>query len=526
MKHLAKQISEQAPNWFSKWITERRPKNMAVAPTSTPSSDLRGGLALPRNKPGLSADREIKSLSLANDICIPLLNYQQEVPKPIVSIGQTVRPGDLLAPGIIASCFGIIKSIESRAVNHPSGIKSPCVIISPETDKPNEMAVYPTQKTITAERISVCAIHGLGGAGFKTADKLNAIHANDHGFVDTLIINAVECEPLISCDESLIANQAPTIIAAIEGLIDLTQCRRCLFAIEDDKTVAIEQLDLAIEEYARTVRFEVVYLAPIYPSGAERPLVERLTGKQTPGNIFPASLGILCINVATALATEHARQGHALISRVVTVAGELSDNPVNVRVTFGTSVYDVIQQTGNLTHLDTAKVRVGGPLSGFFIEDLSAPVTATTNCITLERPTKPEETHPCIRCGACSDVCPVDLLPQQLNTYCVSENTEQAKIFRLSECIECACCDVVCPSNIPLTQTFRFAKGLIREQDRQSLLASQAESRYQQRESRLATNVEKRALKREAARARLATSKDPIADALARAKQRRKNKEI
>ncbi|MGK0284868.1 MAG: electron transport complex protein RnfC, partial [Patiriisocius sp.] len=188
----------------------------------------------------------------------------------------------------------------------------------------------------------------------------------------------------------------------------------------------------------------------------------------------------------------------------------------------GTSVYDVIQQTGNLAHIDAARIRVGGPLSGFFIQDLSAPITATTNCITLERSTKSEQIHPCIRCGACSDVCPVDLLPQQLNTYCVNENTEKAKVFRLSECIECACCDAVCPSNIPLTQTFRFAKGLIREQDRQSLLATQAESRYQQRETRLADRLDKRALKRDAARARLATSKDPIADALARAKQRRK----
>jgi electron transport complex protein RnfC len=519
---LARRITQRAPEWLAKRITDGPPESLSKWFSSTSSRDLRGGLALPRNKPSLSGDREIKTLRLANTICIPLLNYQQEELIPIVSIGQAVRPGDLLASGIIASCFGVIESIESRAVNHPSGINSPCVIISPEVDKSNEVAVYATQENVTAQRISACAIHGLGGAGFRTADKLAAIHATDKGFVDTLIINAVECEPLISCDESLIANQAPTIITAIEGLIDLTQCRHCLLAIEDDKTVAIEQLELAIREYAQDVRFEVAYLAPVYPSGAERPLVERLTGKQTPGNIFPASLGILCINVATALATERARQGHALISRIVTIAGELCDNPVNVRVTFGTSVYDVIQQTGNLAHIDTARIRVGGPLSGFFIQDLSAPITATTNCITLERSIKPEQIHPCIRCGACSDVCPVDLLPQQLNTYCINENTEKAKLFRLSECIECACCDAVCPSNISLTQTFRFAKGLIREQDRQSLLATQAESRYQQRETRLADRLDKRALKREAARARLATSKDPIADALARAKQRRK----
>jgi len=490
--------------------------------SSISSNELRGGLALPRKKPGLNVDKDIKSLSLANTICIPLLNYQQEVLEPLVSVGQPVCPADLLAPGIIATCFGVITSIESRAVNHPSGTHALCVMISPDTEKSNDTAVFSAQNNLTAERLSACAIQGLGGAGFKTANKIKAISASEHGSVDTLIINAVECEPLISCDESLIVSQASDIVVAIEGLIDFTQCHRCLFAIENDKTAAIEQLKLAIQTYPRSIRFEIVYLAPVYPAGAERTLVERLTGAQTPGHIFPANLGILCINVATALATEHARLGKAMVSRIVTIAGELCDNPTNVRVTFGTSVYDVIEQTGNLSRIDNASIRIGGPLSGYLINDLSVPITATTNCITLERSKKSEQIYPCIRCGACSDVCPVDLLPQQLHSYSINENTDKAQALRLSECIECACCDIVCPSNIPLTQTFRFAKGLIREQNRQSLLATQAESRYQKRESRIADRVEKRALKREAARTKLATDEDPIASALARARKRRK----
>lgn len=492
-------------------------------PTST--TDLRGGLALPRNKPGLNTNRQIETLSLPSSVCIPLLNYQREVLEPFVCIGQTVRSGDSLASGVIASCSGVIESIESRIINHPSAMKTVCIVITPTDVTPETVALYSPQERLTAARISDCAVYGLGGAGFSTTDKLQAMGSFDQGHVDTLIINAVECEPIISCDESLIATQAHTIITAIEGLIDLTQCRRCLFAIENDKKGAIAQLEIAIREYIDPIRFEVIYLAPVYPSGAERPLVTRLTGEQISGDIFPANLGIVCVNVATALATEHARQGYAMISRVITVAGELAENPMNVRVTFGTSVYDVIQQTGNLAQVHNAQVRIGGPLSGFIVEDLSAPITATTNCITLERVVEADQIHPCIRCGACSDVCPVDLLPQQLHTYCITENTEKASIFKLNECIECACCDIVCPSNIPLTQTFRYAKGLIREQERQTSLSVQAENRYQHRESRLASRVEKRALKREAARVQLASSNDPIADALARARQRRKRAE-
>ena len=492
--------------------------------TSARKPALRGGLALPRNKPSLNTDGGIPTLELPATICIPLLNYKQQVLDPVVCVGQIVRLGDPIAEGIIASCHGVIQSIETCAVPHPSALDSTCVIIAPDKDQPKKFTAHPTQEFVSAERISMCAVHGLGGAGFKTIDKLNAVSVNDKAVVDTLIINAVECEPLISCDESLIANQAYDIVISIEGLINLTQCRRCLFAIENDKTKAIEKLQLAIQHYSKDVRFELIYLDPIYPSGAERPLVERLTVEKMPSDAFPSTLGIVCINVATALATEQARQGIPMVSRVVSIAGDLAVNPIDVRVTFGTSVYDVILKSGNLDHIDNAVIRLGGPLSGYIIQDLSTPITATTNCITLESVVKPEQVHPCIRCGACSDVCPVELLPQQLNAYCLDENTDKAKAFRLNECIECACCDVVCPSNIPLTQTFRFAKGLIREQERQVTLATTAENRYEKRETRLADRIKKRELKRETAQARLETSKDPIADALARAKQRRRKK--
>lgn len=513
IKHLARQVNQ--------WLV-KRPPNEHLALFSSTAKPLRGGVALPRKKPGLSASKDIRALHLPGTICIPLLNYQQEAVPANVSVGESVKPGDALAPGIVASCFGTIKSIETCAINHPSGEKALCVIITPATHTANQTALYSAQKRLTAQRISACAIHGLGGAGFNTTNKLNAINASGNERIGMLIINAVECEPLISCDESLVANQAPAVVKAIEGLINLTRCHHCVLAIEDDKTTAIEALKCAIADYPHGIRFDVAYLAPVYPAGAERLLVERLTGKKLPTNTYPASQGIVCINVATALATEYARQGYPLISRVVTVAGELCANPINVRVLFGTAVYDVIKQTDNLKYIDTACVRIGGPLSGFLIKDLSAPVTATTNCITLEQPARVEQIHACIKCGACSDVCPVNLLPQQLHTYCINENTEKANKLRLSECIECACCDVVCPSNIPLTQSFRFAKGLIREQSRQSLLAIEAESRYKKRESRLAKDAEKRALEREAARSQLASSADAIADALARAKQRRK----
>ena len=183
-----------------------------------------------------------------------------------------------------------------------------------------------------------------------------------------------------------------------------------------------------------------------------------------------------------------------------------------------------MKQTNNHHNISNACIRIGGPLSGFIINDLTVPVTATTNSIIVEETRTAATQMACIGRSACSDICPVDLLPQQLFQYSVNENTKQAEIAGINSCIECGCCDLVCPSNIPLTHSFRFLKGHIKEQRRQETLAQVAESRFHLREQRQQQRRELRAKKREAAKQLLTADKAPIADALERAKQRRRKK--
>jgi electron transport complex protein RnfC len=379
--------------------------------------------------------------------------------------------------------------------------------------------VYPHLPLLTLERLAACGVNGLGGAGFATAEKLIASGGPDRG-VDTLLINAVECEPLISCDEALMMCEATAIVDAVEALMRMTRCRQCVIAIENDKHAAIAAMKTALAE--RSTQVELWLLAPVYPSGAERPLTALLMGHSLAAGMRPTDHVIVCVNVATALAAWDAQQGFPQTSRVVTVAGGACVKPVNVRVTFGTSVAEVLRQTGNGNNTGKLRVRVGGPLSGFDLHCLEGAVTATTNCIGIEPERVTADTSPCIRCGACSDVCPVALLPQQLYWYAQASDVTGAARFGLDNCIECGCCDVVCPSSIPLTQIFRYTRDMQRERQHQDSLAAIAEHRFQAREQRLAQRDAVRERQRREAKAKLSSGCDPIADALARARRRRK----
>ncbi len=482
-------------------------------------AQLHGGLRLPRDKPGLPVNGEIRELALPARLMLPLLDYRREALIPRVKAGQWVGAGQSLAPGVIAPASGRVASIEPRPVIHPSGMHAPCIVLEPDTEQPDEARLYEPLPTMTAERLDKCGVQGLGGAAFATADKLKAIeHSANEPRI--LLINAVECEPQIACDEALLMCDATAVIKAIGFLMDSTQCQRCVLAVENDKTAAIAAIRQALQRHP--VALELVLLEPVYPAGAERSLIRRITGRSMNAEQRPAELGILSINVATALAAHRACQGFPLYSRIVTVSGVGLPEPVNVRVRFGTPVDEVLRQCGYQDSVMEHRVRANGPLSGFDLPSLQAPVTASTNSLGIQPVQATPPPQPCIRCGACEEVCPEQLLPQQLYWYARADDLSGCQRFGLDSCITCGCCDLVCPSSIPLTQSFRHARDAQREHERQEHMALLSQQRFQAREQRLADRAAAREARRQQAKAKLSTSKDPIADALARARQRRK----
>lgn len=485
-----------------------------------------GGLALARNKPGLETPGVvIRELPLPEQLIFPLLDYAKQPVKVLVSVGASVKLGDRLAHGIIATADGVVSAIEPRQIIHPSYRKSLSVVIDVNTPAGENTQSLSTLDALDTDRLERACISGLGGAGFSTASKLDKANSRVGG-IHTLLINAVECEPLISCDEALIRSDAHSVVHAIGSMIKLSACQRCIIAIEDDKTDAIAELDHAISaiQAATNVPIEFVQLSAVYPSGAEKVLVQRITGIALKDGTRASDHGVLCINVATVVAAWRAQNGYPLISRIVTIGGNQATTPCNIRVRIGTSVADVLRMSGNTPGETTIRVRAGGPLSGFDLPSLSVPITATTNCITLETVAPKIDAAACIRCSQCSEVCPVNLVPQQMLWHASGDDLAGATRFGLGDCIECGCCDIVCPSFIELTSTFRHARASLREQQHQQHEAELARERYEQRQIRLKIREQEAQRIRDEKKSQLKTGDDAIADALARARARKRQR--
>jgi len=500
---------------------------------TNPPFSFHGGLKLNTSKRALSQSKQntIIDLPAPKELIVPLVDYFKLEHEPCVSINQRVVRGQKLSPGIVAPADGVVVAIEPRQLIHPGDLSALCVVIACDehcNTNPQQQALHgDTQGAIAGfleqpdTMLEQAALTGLGGAGFPTHQKLTSA-ANS---VRTLIVNGAECEPEIACDEILMQTEASSIALGIDALIQFTQCEHCMVAIEDSKPVAIEQLSAAIE--SNQLNATVMVIPTRYPTGAESPLIEVLTGERIDHGTIPSELGILCVNVGTVYALWQAIQyGQALDSRVVSLGGASMRNPCNVRVRFGTPVSYILQQTDNYPINNNIRIRSGGPLSGFDLDSLEVPVTVQTNCILAEPASVNVPASACIRCGQCADVCPSRLLPQQLHWYAQNDDHGKCAQLNINACIECGCCDLVCPSSIKLTETFRHAKSKARFLTLENEKAAQAEQRFKEREQRLQQREAARqaaiAARKQSVKSKRAPDKDRIGAALERARSKQK----
>ncbi|MBB5212877.1 electron transport complex subunit RsxC [Microbulbifer hydrolyticus] len=456
-------------------------------------NDFHGGVHPPENK-HQSTGEPIGTIPLAKDLIVPLNQHIGGTAIPLVKLGDLVKKGQKIAEadGLVscpvhAPSSGKVVAIEPMPVAHPSGMSADCIQI--HTDGRDEWcALTPLEDYASRdiddvlEKIRDCGIAGMGGAGFPTAVKLNP---RGGATIDTLIINGTECEPYITADDMLMREHASEIIGGVEILAHLLdQPERVLIGIEDNKPEAIKAMKAA----AKDTRFHVVVFPTKYPSGGEKQLIEILTGREVPNEGLPANVGIVCQNVGTARAVFRAiTLGEPLISRVTTVVGESLGRQRNIEVPLGTPIRHILKQH-DVDHKLLQRIVIGGPMMGYTIEDDSAPVVKTTNCILA--PSKDELPAPppaqaCIRCGLCAEVCPASLLPQQLYWYARAEDREKLQAYNLFDCIECGACSYVCPSSIPLVQYYRAAKGDIREARAEKEKADRARERFEYRKLRL-----------------------------------------
>ncbi len=334
-------------------------------------------------------------------------------------------------------------------------------------------------------RLEAGGIVGLGGAAFPTHLKLSPYARAP---IEALLLNGVECEPGISCDDALMRYRAGDVVLGAQVLLHILQAPRCMIAIEADKPEAIAAMEAAVLA-AIDKRISVVTLPTYYPAGGERQLIAALCGKEVPTGGLPRDIGIVCQNVGTAAAIAIlVTTGEPLLRRIVTITGHGVAQPRNLEVRLGTPITDLIRACGGYA---TAVHRLiaGGLMMGTALPHDDFTVGKATNCIIAATASdlQPRGAEmPCIRCGDCASVCPAGLLPQELYRHASLGDQHDVKRLGLADCIECGSCDYVCPSQLPLTATFKVARIRITAEAADTEQRSLARHRFAAHSQRLA----------------------------------------
>ena len=307
-------------------------------------------------------------------------------------------------------------------------------------------------------KIRDAGIVGMGGATFPTDVKLKPPPSAD---VDVFIVNGAECEPYLSCDHRLMVERATEILEGIRVVQQAVGFEKIYVGIEENKRDAIEAFE-ALAAVESEMPIAVVPLHVKYPQGAEKMLINAITGRVVPAGSLPFEVGTVVSNVATLHAIyEAVYLEKPLLDRTLTVSGSGIAEPGNYRALLGTPVSYIVEQCGGISE-ETNKVIMGGPMMGVALPSLDYSVAKGTSGLLFFTAVDVPEERPCIRCGRCVAACPMNLMPLKLAGYAKAERFEDAKNLSLADCFECGSCAYGCPSKIRLVSWIRYAKNYVR----------------------------------------------------------------
>lgn len=417
------------------------------------------GLKLNRGKE-LSKYSKIHTFTNPQYVYIPLVSGSDRNITVVVKKGDYVYKGSIVGKSkgnfripIHSSVSGIVVDFVEK--NYLDGTLVKCVKI--ENDYKEQMQSTPNKKDkinrySREDFIKVlqnCGVIGQGGAGFPTYVKYNTDKK-----IETLIINAVECEPYITADYALTLEHMEEILEAIDAVMEINGIREGIIAIKKSNSSLIKQFQNYLGTYPK---IKVVGVNDIYPMGWERTLITKV--KHVDYHKLPLEKGIVVNNISTMYAIYQALKYHyPLIERVVTFTGENLKKPQNVLVKVGTSFADVIDNLGGVNITKDCQIIAGGPMMGSLVE--AGVVTANLNNVLVMLENKDEDVVRCMRCGKCTDVCPAHLSPVLIRDNI--KNIKRLKQLKAHRCIECGLCSYICPSKLALRENVKEAKEKLR----------------------------------------------------------------
>ena len=420
----------------------------------------------------LARDCKIETLPLPEKVYVSMFQHLGAQAKPIVAVGDSVKAGQIIAePGGFISAYvhspvsGVVRSIAPRP--DLAGFNCMHVEIEVQGDEwaegidlsPELVTAIPEDRDFILDRIKMCGVVGLGGATFPAHIKYSI---PDGKKAEYLIVNAAECEPYLTSDYRVMMEHAEEVCIGVSILRKALGVPNAYIGIESNKPLAIKKM----QEMAK--QFEGIVIEPLkvkYPQGAEKQLINAVTGRRVPSGKLPIDVGCVVSNLGTCFAVyEAVQKNKPLIENILTVTGKKLKSQHNCIVRIGTTYNEIISHTIGQLPETTGKVISGGTMMGKAISNLDAPTTKGASSVLVmdeaEARRNPETN--CIRCGKCASACPMGLEPYLFSLLVKNGRTEEAREHNILDCIECGCCFFSCPANKPLTDEIRLGKNRVR----------------------------------------------------------------
>lgn len=431
---------------------------------------IRGGVRLNHQKN--TAELETVVMPAPDTVYIPMSQHIGAPCNPTVKKGVTVfvgtligEPGGFVSAPVHSSVSGTVSDVKDLTIGN--GTLQKYVIINSDGKMEKDPSLKPFTVKNHADLVEAakqCGLVGLGGAGFPAHIKLSP---SGETKIDTLIINAAECEPYITSDYRECVESLKDVVEGVYLIKENLGIERAVIGVESNKPKAIELLmQVAADRRDKDDSIKIMKLPSKYPQGAEKVIIYSATGRKLPAGKLPSDVGCIVMNI-TSVATLYRfiTTGMPLVSKRITVDGTAVAEPKNLSVPIGTPIKEILNFAGVNTE-QADRILMGGPMMGSPVVSSDSVLEKRNNAILVMKDPKPQPQTACIRCGRCASACPMTLYPAMVETALTLGNYEKLNSLNINYCMECGCCSYVCPAKRPLTQVMRTAKAEIRRQSK------------------------------------------------------------